>query len=138
MVYSGGKLIGSGKAALKLNSDSCKTATSNANTLFPHGSCCPWRPHAFRMGSACGCHRDHRREAISNTLADLKSRGYEIIAVALLLSAGRKLPLPQILASHPLIHAAEANFFVKRSVARASHWQFLHLDSVSVNWRIPR
>jgi len=52
------------------------------------------------------------REAISSTLAGLKSRGYEIIAVALLFSAGRKLPpLPQILASHPLIHAAEGELF---------------------------
>jgi len=52
------------------------------------------------------------REAISNTIADLESRGYEIIAVALLLSGGRKLrPLPQILASHPLIHTAEGELF---------------------------
>jgi hypothetical protein len=52
------------------------------------------------------------RQALSNTIADLKSRGYEIIAVALVLSAGRKLPpLPRILASHPLIHAAEGELF---------------------------
>jgi hypothetical protein len=52
------------------------------------------------------------REALSNTVTELKSRGYEIVAVALLLSARRKLPpLPQILASHPLIHTAEGELF---------------------------
>lgn len=60
------------------------------------------------------------REAIGKAIAEIKKRGYHITAMALLLASGRKLPpLPQILASHPLIHTAEGEFF-RETVRRAS------------------
>jgi hypothetical protein len=51
-------------------------------------------------------------DAIGKTIAEMKRRGYEITAAALLLGSGHKLPpVPQILASHPLIHTAEGELF---------------------------
>jgi hypothetical protein len=52
------------------------------------------------------------REAIETAIKDAKVHGYRIAAAALLLASGRPLPgLPQILASHPLIHTAEGELF---------------------------
>lgn len=43
---------------------------------------------------------------------DLSARGYHIAAAAVVLASGRALPeLPQILASHALIHTAEGELF---------------------------
>lgn len=43
---------------------------------------------------------------------ELSGRGHKIVASAVLLASGRPLPaLPQILASHPLIHTAEGELF---------------------------
>ena len=51
-------------------------------------------------------------EAIGAATKELKARGHEIVASAILLASGRPLPaLPQILASHPLIHTAEGELF---------------------------
>jgi len=59
------------------------------------------------------------RAAIANAIRELKIRKYQITAAALLLASGRKLPpLPQILASHPMIHTAEGEFF-RETVRRA-------------------
>src|SRR6266481_1560837 len=45
------------------------------------------------------------REAIEAATKQMTARGYKVTAAALLLASGRSLPaLPQILASHPLIH----------------------------------
>jgi hypothetical protein len=48
------------------------------------------------------------REVVSN----LRDRGYSVTGAAILLSSGRTLPgLEKILASHPMIHTAEGEFF---------------------------
>jgi len=50
--------------------------------------------------------------AICDTLQELKSRQYQIKSAAVLMASGRALPsLPEILASHPIIHTAEREFF---------------------------
>jgi hypothetical protein len=50
--------------------------------------------------------------AIEATLVDLYGRGYRVDGCAVLLASGRALPaLPDILASHALIHTAEGEFF---------------------------
>ena len=55
--------------------------------------------------------------AIEAILVDLRGRGYRVDGCALLLASGRALPaLPDILASHALIHTAEGEFF--RGVVR--------------------
>lgn len=52
------------------------------------------------------------REAIKQALAELSGRNYQVASAAILMAAGRSLPsLPGILASHPLIHTAEGEFF---------------------------
>jgi hypothetical protein len=57
------------------------------------------------------------RQEIAKALGDLKARGYEVTTAGLVLASGRSLPkLPQILASHPLIHTAEGELF--RDVVR--------------------
>ena len=50
--------------------------------------------------------------AIGELLKDLDARGCRIARAAVLLASGRPLPpLAKILASHPLIHTAEGEFF---------------------------
>jgi len=50
--------------------------------------------------------------AIGVTLQELKVRQYRIKSAAVLMASGHALPpLPEILASHPLIHTAEGEFF---------------------------
>ena len=50
--------------------------------------------------------------AIEQVLRELNGRDYRIISSAVLLASGRPLPsLANILASHPLIHTAEGEFF---------------------------
>jgi hypothetical protein len=61
------------------------------------------------------CAAESRRlavEALTRVASELGDRGFVPVASALLLSSGRPLPdLPEILASHPLIHTAEGEFF---------------------------
>jgi hypothetical protein len=50
--------------------------------------------------------------AVDTIVQELHSRGYRVIRSAVLLASGRPLPsLLEILASHPLIHTAEGEFF---------------------------
>lgn len=52
------------------------------------------------------------RDALRGVMQDLDRRQYRLTGAALLLASGRALPsLPDILASHSLIHAAEGEFF---------------------------
>jgi hypothetical protein len=61
------------------------------------------------------CAAESRRlavEALTRVASELRDRGFVLVASALLLSSGRPLPaLTDILASHPLIHTAEGEFF---------------------------
>ena len=58
-------------------------------------------------------------EAIKQVFAELSERNYRVASSAVLMAAGRSLPsLPEILASHPLIHTAEGEFF-RKSVINA-------------------
>jgi hypothetical protein len=58
-------------------------------------------------------------EALSRLSTELQERGFMLTSAAILLSSARPLPaLEEILASHPLIHTAEGEFF--RQVFRAA------------------
>lgn len=58
-------------------------------------------------------------EAVADVLRELEGRHYRIVDSAVLLASGRPLPsLSKILASHPLIHTAEGEFF-RNAVRRA-------------------
>jgi len=51
-------------------------------------------------------------EALTRVSAELRDRGFRVMASAILLSSARPLPdLEEILGSHPLIHTAEGEFF---------------------------
>jgi hypothetical protein len=51
-------------------------------------------------------------EALGEVVRELEGRPYRIVGAAVLLASGRPLPsLSKILASHPLIHTAEGEFF---------------------------
>jgi len=51
-------------------------------------------------------------EALTRVSAELRDRGFMVMASAILLSSARPLPdLEEILGSHPLIHTAEGEFF---------------------------
>jgi hypothetical protein len=53
-------------------------------------------------------------KAIRETLDAVNARSYQVAGCAMLLASGRVLPaLPNILASHALIHTAEGEFFRK-------------------------
>ena len=67
----------------------------------------------------CGAFSERMaREAIKQVLAELSERNYRVASAAVLMAAGRSLPsLPQILASHPLIHTAEGEFFRKSVIS---------------------
>jgi hypothetical protein len=57
--------------------------------------------------------------AIADLVTELKARRYHVVGSAVLLASGRTLPpLEKILASHPLIHTAEGEFF-RHTVSRA-------------------
>jgi hypothetical protein len=50
--------------------------------------------------------------ALREAITGIEREGHEVVACGLLLAAGRPLPaLPQILASHALIHAADGELF---------------------------
>ena len=52
------------------------------------------------------------QEAVKQALAELGGRNYRVASAAVVMAAGRSLPpLAQILASHPMIHTAEGEFF---------------------------
>ena len=58
-------------------------------------------------------------EALGETIEEARSHKKVVTTCAILLAAGRSLPeLPKILASHPLIHTAEGEFF-RQSFRRA-------------------
>jgi hypothetical protein len=57
--------------------------------------------------------------ALDEVLAGLRERGYEVVHCGILTGSGRKLPdLADTLASHPLIHTAEGEFFRAASLTR--------------------
>ena len=68
------------------------------------------------------CAAESRRlavEGLTLVASELGNRGFVLVASALLLSSARPLPdLEKILASHPLIHTAEGEFF-RRAFSKA-------------------
>jgi hypothetical protein len=57
--------------------------------------------------------------AVDEVFRELDARHYRIVGAAVLLASGRPLPsLAKILASHPLIHTAEGEFF-RHAVSKA-------------------
>ncbi|HXE75113.1 MAG TPA: hypothetical protein VNN18_05700 [Candidatus Xenobia bacterium] len=58
--------------------------------------------------------------AVRAVLSAVRAQGCEVVGCGLLTGSGRPLPgLPAILASHPLIHTAEGEFF-REALAQAS------------------
>lgn len=71
--------------------------------------------HIARCG---GLSESMARDAIKQVVAELSERNYRVTSSAVLMAAGRSLPsLSQILASHPLIHTAEGEFFRKSVIS---------------------
>lgn len=65
----------------------------------------------FLSSYTAECDREAHHE-LEKTNQDLSACGYAVASAALVLASGRALPeLPQILASHALIHAAEGELF---------------------------
>src|SRR2546425_8449855 len=57
--------------------------------------------------------------AVEKVVRELDGRGYRIVGSAVLLASGRPLPpVAKILASHPLIHTAEGEFF-RNAISKA-------------------
>lgn len=82
-------------------------------------------PEAKKYLLKCAEVSEHlARTAIKSVVQELHSRDYQVVTSAVLLASGRPLPmLPEILASHPLIHTAEGEFF------RTMFWRACeHLD----------
>lgn len=64
------------------------------------------------LGNCFATSRRLALAAVRNVLGELRGRQYRFVGSAMLLASGRPLPpLPKILASHALIHAAEGEFF---------------------------
>lgn len=58
--------------------------------------------------------------AIREVVIELRARKYRVVGSAVILASGRALPpLPKILAAHPLLHAAEGEFF-REAFSKAS------------------
>lgn len=58
--------------------------------------------------------------AVRAALSDVRSQGYKVVGCGLVTGSGRPLPgLEAILASHPLLHTAEGEFF-REALAQAS------------------
>jgi len=71
--------------------------------------------------------------ALNEVRRELSGRGYQIGGCALLLASGRPLPpLAKILASHPLIHTAEGEFF-RQTIRHAC--EALHIPVTSIRER---
>src|SRR5690348_14456443 len=75
--------------------------------------------NAERHIKNCGALSDSMaQQAIKQVLAELSERNYRVASSAVLMAAGRSLPsLSEILASHPLIHTAEGEFFRKSVIS---------------------
>lgn len=59
--------------------------------------------------------------AVQDVIRNLEQRDYRVAGCAVLLASGRPLPpLARILASHPLIHTAEGEFF-RNAASKACH-----------------
>lgn len=62
------------------------------------------------------------RAALQTAIADLRAKGFEVGGCGVILGAGRSLPaLEAILASHPLLHTAEGEFYRHALVEAGEH-----------------
>jgi hypothetical protein len=69
-------------------------------------------------------------DAVGQVIKELEGRQYRIVGCAVLLASGRPLPpLAKILASHPLIHTAEGEFFRQAASQACEH---LHLAVTAI------
>jgi hypothetical protein len=87
-------------------------ATPGATQPYHHASNLEF-PDAERHLAACQAASERlAAAAIDQVVEELEGRHYRIAGAAVLLASGRPLPsLAKILASHPLIHTAEGEFF---------------------------
>jgi hypothetical protein len=68
--------------------------------------------------------------AIADLVKELNARQFHIVGSAVLQASGRSLPsLEKILASHPLIHTAEGEFF-RHTVSRACEDLQIHVTAI--------
>ena len=64
------------------------------------------------------------RQAFGSVIDEMREKGIEIVGCGYLLSSARPLPsLAGILASHPLIHTAEGEFFRNVIVSASEHYR---------------
>jgi hypothetical protein len=94
------------------------------------------------------CAKVSRRLALAgleNMVEELRKAGYAIVGCGILVASGRPLPrLAQILASHPMIHTAEGEFFRQAFADACAHLnvpvaRFRErelLDRAAAQWRI--
>jgi len=77
-------------------------------------------PEAERyLGNSAAVSERLASAAVAEVVRELDARHYRIVGSAILLASGRPLPsLAKILASHPLIHTAEGEFF-RHAVSQA-------------------
>ena len=87
-------------------------ANSGANQPYHHATTLEF-PAAERHLANCQAASERLAlAAIKQVVQELEARHYRIAGAAVLLASGRPLPsLAKILASHPLIHTAEGEFF---------------------------
>jgi hypothetical protein len=77
-------------------------------------------PEAQRHLATCAAASERLAvAAIGEVVRELDARDYQVVGAAVLLASGRSLPsLSKVLASHPLIHTAEGEFF-RRAARKA-------------------
>jgi hypothetical protein len=87
-------------------------AKAGANQPYHHAATLEF-PEAERHLANCQAASERMAlTAIKHVVQELEARDYRIAGAAVLLASGRPLPsLAKILASHPLIHTAEGEFF---------------------------
>ncbi|HEY4741595.1 MAG TPA: hypothetical protein VIH76_13450 [Candidatus Acidoferrales bacterium] len=92
-------------------------------TLTPPGAPGAIQPYHFAkdlalpaaekfIGDCFAASKNLAAVAIQDLVNELRTRKYRVVASAVILASGRPLPpLAKILAAHPLLHAAEGEFF---------------------------
>jgi hypothetical protein len=107
--------------------------TPGANQPYHHASTLAL-PEAERYLARCAAESEGLAvAAVREFVQELEERGCRVVGTAVVLASGRALPsLPHILASHPLKHTAEGEFF--RSAVRQA-CERLHVPVTGIKER---
>jgi hypothetical protein len=86
--------------------------TPGANQPYHHAATLGVQESESHIANCAAVSERLALAGIEKVVRELRESNYEIAGAALLLASGRPLPaLAKILAAHPLIHAAEGEFF---------------------------